>query len=251
MGLLVRVGLFAMIVSTSVAAQQSAGVGAVGGVVRDSAGKPIRDAEISVAGRGSSVRSDSNGVYQLAGVRPGRAVIHFRRFGYAPASLPANVDAGKTTSVNVVLADVVQDLPGMLITDQMERARQQLRDFYHRRESMAGFFLTRADIEKRNPMNMSDMLRLMPGAMLIPQSFGGTAVLRFARSAMPGRDCPPQYFVDGVMTHGMNIDDIDPSDIEGVEVYSGPSRVPPQFNDTRIGTSACGVVVVWTRVPGT
>ncbi len=250
MGLLARSGLLAVVFSTSLAAQQS-GVGVIAGVVRDSAGEPIHNVEIFVAGRGASVRTDSTGAYRLADLRSGRAVLTYRHFGYAPMTVPAGVDAGKTVTVNVVLAELVQDLPGMLITDQMERARQQLRDFYHRKETMAGFFLTRADIEKRNPLNLSDMLRLMPGAVLVPHSVGGAATLRFARAAMPGRDCPPQYFVDGVMTYAMNIDDFDPSDIEGIEVYSGPSRVPPQFNDTRVGTAACGVVVVWTRVPGT
>jgi hypothetical protein len=37
--------------------------------------------------------------------------------------------------------------------------------------------------------------------------------------------------------------------VEGIEVYSGASTIPPQFN-TREGTTICGVVLIWTRVPG-
>ena len=36
-----------------------------------------------------------------------------------------------------------------------------------------------------------------------------------------------------------------PDDLAGVEVYSGASRVPPQFNSGP-QNSRCGVVVIWT-----
>jgi hypothetical protein len=67
---------------------------------------------------------------------------------------------------------------------------------------------------------------------------------------MGGRDCPPQYWVDGVKAFGLNIDDIIPQDVEGIEIYEGASTVPPQFN-TKEGTTICGVVLIWTRIPGT
>ena len=139
----------------------------------------------------------------------------------------------------------------MTVTEEEQRARQMMQDFYRRKDAGGGFFITRDDIEHRNPLELSDMLRTMPGAVLVPVSGSARAVLRFARTSMVGRDCPPQYYVDGVMATGLNIDDLEPSDIEGIEVYSGASRIPPQFNNSRIGTSICGVVVVWTRIPGT
>jgi hypothetical protein len=64
-----------------------------------------------------------------------------------------------------------------------------------------------------------------------------------------GRDCPPQYWIDGVMVSGFNIDDMMPGDVEGIELYAGPSVVPPQFNNPRSSVN-CGLVLIWTRVPG-
>lgn len=238
-----------LLLSSRAAAQQ--GVGAISGMVRDSAGKPVADVEVIVAARPQSTRSDSTGAFRIAGVRAGRATVTFRRFGYEPRTVPATVAAGTTARVDVVLSPLVQELPGMTVLEQQQRVRKMLEGFYHRRESGNGYFITRQEIESRNPIQLSDMLRMMPGAQLLPMNGTGRATLRFARSTMAGHDCPPQYFVDGVMAAGLNIDDLEPSDIEGIEVYSGASRIPPQFNDSRIGTSICGVVVVWTRVPGT
>jgi hypothetical protein len=98
-------------------------------------------------------------------------------------------------------------------------------------------------------MNLSDMMRMVPGAKVIPVAGTGMSTLRFNRAQI-GRDCPPQYWVDGVKAYNLNIDDIIPSDVEGIEIYPGASTVPPQYN-TREGTTICGVVLIWTRIPGT
>lgn len=238
-----------LLLSTAARAQQPAGV--IAGVVRDSVGKPIPSVELTVAYLPRTARTDSTGTFRIAGLRPGTTTLALRRFGYEPRTVTTTVIGGKTARVNIVLEPFVQDLPGMVVTERQIRAREMLQDFYRRKDDGNGFFITREDIEKRNPLELSDMLRMMPGAVLEPTAGSGRAVLRFARSSMPGRDCPPQYYVDGVMAMGLNIDDLDPSDIAGIEVYSGVSRIPPQFNNSRIGTSICGVVVVWTRVPGT
>ena len=62
---------------------------------------------------------------------------------------------------------------------------------------------------------------MIPGARLIPMRNGSQAALRFNRAQMGGRDCPPQYWVDGVKAYGLNIDDIIPQDVEGIEIYEG------------------------------
>lgn len=244
-----RLLAISLLLSSAVGAQQP--VGTIAGTVVDSAGKPIPGVEVIVAARAQSTRSDTTGRFRIGGVRAGKATLTFRHFGYEPRTLPAAVTAGATANVDVVLQPLVQELPGMLVMEQEQRARQMLQDFYRRKESGNGYFITRQDIENRNPLQLSDMLRTMPGAVLEPMSGTGRATLRFARTRIAGRDCPPQYYVDGVIASGLNIDDLEPSDIEGIEVYSGASRIPPQFNNSRIGTSICGVVVVWTRIPGT
>ena len=56
------------------------------------------------------------------------------------------------------------------------------------------------------------------------------------------------YFKDGMYV-GTSMDDLDMmisvNQIYAIEVYSGPSQTPPEFNRTG---SDCGVIVFWTRL---
>jgi len=64
-----------------------------------------------------------------------------------------------------------------------------------------------------------------------------------------GENCPVQYFVDGVSAgsgDGEVLLTMNPAEVEAVEVYRRTSEVPAQF---AVRSSACGVVVVWTRRP--
>ena len=74
-----------------------------------------------------------------------------------------------------------------------------------------------------------------------------TSALRFARN--PRGNCPPQYFVDGIPASNFDIDEVLPGDVEAVELYSGAAGVPPQYNRFN-GTSICGTILIWTRIPG-
>ncbi|HZI42111.1 MAG TPA: carboxypeptidase regulatory-like domain-containing protein [Gemmatimonadaceae bacterium] len=229
----------------SVSAQS---VGAISGTIRDSTGTPIPGVEVVLRQIKGAVRSDSLGVFRFADVPAGHRQLHFRRLGFAPKSIDADIADGKTLALTVVLDAAATEIEGMTV-EEVTRRRQFLADFYDRSSRGFGHFVTREQIEKRNPMNLSDMMRTIPGARLIPMRNGGQAALRFNR-AMGGRDCPPQYWVDGVKTYALNIDDIIPQDVEGIEIYEGASSIPPQFN-TKEGTTICGVVLIWTRIPGT
>jgi hypothetical protein len=229
----------------SVSAQS---VGAISGTIRDSVGTPIPGVEVVLL-QMQAVHSDSVGVFHFANIPAGTRQLHFRRLGFAPKSLDAEISEGKTLALTVVLQATATEIEGMTV-EEATRRRQILADFYDRSSRGFGHFVTRDQIEKRNPMNLSDMMRMIPGARLVPMRNGGQAALRFNRAQMGGRDCPPQYWVDGVKAFALNIDDIIPQDVEGIEIYEGASTVPPQFN-TKEGTTICGVVLIWTRIPGT
>ena len=230
----------------STASAQS--VGAISGTIKDSAGTPIPGVEVVLLQRHGAVYTDSLGVFHLIDIPAGHRELHFRRLGFAPKSMDAEIPDGQTLALSVVLEASATVLDGMTI-EELTRRRQVLADFYDRMSRGFGHFVTREQIEKRNPMNLSDMMRMIPGARIVPVRGTGQSTLRFNRAQM-GRDCPPQYWVDGVKTWNLNIDDIVPQDVEGIEVYSGASTLPPQYN-TKEGTTICGVVLIWTRIPGT
>jgi hypothetical protein len=223
-------------------------VGAISGTVKDSDGKPIPGVEVVLLQHHGAVFSDSLGSFRFVDIASGKRQLHFRRLGFSPKGIDADVSEGKTLALSVVLDESATAIEGMTV-EETARRRQLLSDFYDRMSRGFGHFITREQIEQRNPMNLSDMMRMVPGAQLIPVRGTSQATLRFNR-AQTGRDCPPQYYVDGVKVWSLNIDDVIPEDVEGIEIYSGVSTIPPQFN-TREGTTVCGVVVIWTRIPGT
>jgi hypothetical protein len=77
----------------------------------------------------------------------------------------------------------------------------------------------------------------------------GTWSLRFESSASKRSDCPPQYYVDGHRVANTEIDDYPVSDVEAIELYSGPAATPLQFSQSA-SAYTCGTVVIWTRIPG-
>jgi outer membrane receptor for ferrienterochelin and colicin len=112
-----------------------------------------------------------------------------------------------------------------------------------------GNYVTREDIEARHAARLSDALSSVPGINLVRHGVHGGMAVRFMNSSVIRRDCVPQYWLDGVRADDVEIDDFSPSDIEGIELYQGPSTTPLQFSQG--ATTKCGAVVIWTRIPGT
>ena len=130
--------------------------------------------------------------------------------------------------------------------------RGKMAGFHRRRSRGMGEFITRREIESRDPMRLSDLVHLASGVQTIPYGdASGRRHVEISRAAFleDTNVCRIQYWIDGVPFPGVNrfeLDELSPDDVQGIEIYRGPSEIPPQFN--RRG-SQCGVVLVWTRDP--
>lgn len=244
----VRTAALLLLLTTTGATAASSQVrsGAIAGVVKDSLGRPIPFVEITALRLARVVRADSGGRFILADLPAANTDVSFRRLSYAPVVLMIAVPPDDTTEVEITLGVAALQLTGVVVQEHPEQLRS-LVAFEQRRAQGVGHFITRAQIEKRNPLRLSDMLRTVPGTLLIPAENGRT-MLRFTRGA--GNRCPPQFFVDGTDAIGFSIDDMPPGDIEGIELYSGAAGLPPEYNRL-LGTSICGTVLIWSRIPGT
>lgn len=211
------------------------------GSVRDTGGAVIPLARVTV-GAARTV-SDSAGRFVLANLPAGPGLLSVRRLGFAPVDTRVNLAASRTDSVEVVLAAVAEHLPG-LTTDAEAAERAYLASFYRRREIGNGFFFNRRQLDSIRVVRVSDVLRRLPGVRLLPDRTGRVQ-LRMSRSG----NCPPDFWIDGQRAPFLAVDDLPLRDIQALEVYRGASGVPPEFNN-RLGNPACGVVVIWTRLPG-
>ena len=73
----------------------------------------------------------------------------------------------------------------------------------------------------------------------------------FRRNPYVGEACGLDAYVDGVhQSDKFKLDDIDPGEVAGIEVYT-LAEMPPQFKSPSGGHSSgsaeCGVLVVWMR----
>lgn len=130
----------------------------------------------------------------------------------------------------------------VVVEADRDRARLLAAFEARRHHGGAGHFVTRDDIEKRHPASLSDILRTVPGIVVTGREVGRTGV-RFTRST-----CAPQFFVDGLPIESFRTDDMPPSDVEGIELYSSAAGVPAEYN--RLRATNCGTILIWSRLPG-
>jgi hypothetical protein len=231
--------------SVSASAQDgSLGLGGIRGIVRDSMGLAIIGAQITIPGSQLIAESDDSGRFELAKIRPGMLALRFRRLGYQPDTVDLLILAGKTVPLEVTLSRLLVSLTPVVITGRSDLTGWRA-GFYQRKDIGTGHFFTADDIDKRNPGQMSDMFRSIPGVTVQPSRGMIRNQLRFRGS----RTCAPLTVLDGAPLPAgeFDIDAISPNSIAAFEVYTG-SIVPPQFSvSPGIGMRTCGAVVIWSK----
>lgn len=225
------------------AAQEGAvGTGGINGTVRDANGNPVVGAQITVGGTSLVAESDDAGEFKLAKASAGATSLRIRRIGYKPDTVRVDVLAGQTVPVAIVLSRVAVELAPLVVYGR-KNLTGRLAGFYDRMSRGNGHYMTREQIERRNPHNMSDLFRMIPGARVQPTRFGdGRVTFRGSRN-------PPLVWLDGTPLYAgeFNLDTVDPRSFEGIEIYSGPSSVPAEFQGNRTMSSANGTIILWSR----
>ena len=127
--------------------------------------------------------------------------------------------------------------------------------FYRRKQLGFGHYLTRADIDKRDPEVMTDLLRGMVGVRVwcLPGFLSCDVDTRAAKSMFLRGKCHPSVVLDGVVLRAGGVGNkgdmlldqlINPFNIEAIEIYPGPEGVPVQYGGY---LSPCGAILVWSR----
>lgn len=209
-------------------------------------GEPLRGASVFLDGTGMGGLTDAAGMLRLDGLPPGPSDLSVRYLGYASARKIVRLMRGQTSRITVALEPEPIPLAEVSVRVRASPGVRRLVavGFYRRMEHGPGSFITRSEIEERNPARSSELLRTVPGIRLIPTAFSDYRAA-MVRSSIPGRQCPIQYVIDGMPAFAFRIDDVPPGDIEALEIYRGSSEIPPSFNR---GTALCGVIVIWTRI---
>ncbi|MBM4186383.1 MAG: TonB-dependent receptor [Gemmatimonadetes bacterium] len=222
---------------------------AVSGTVSDSkTGRPLAEAVVTAVTGGQQARTNARGEFRLEGAASGQ--IRITRVGYQPTTVSAT--AG--TPVAVLLVELVVKLDELVVTGTIGEAQQRSLGNAIGRISVAD------NVIVAPPAKLQDMLSVnVPGVRVIRASgaigAGGTTRIRGSGSISLTNE--PLIYVDGVRINNAaavyseafqgqespsRINDLNPEEIESIEVLKGPSAA------TIYGTEASnGVIQIITK----
>lgn len=235
----IALGLSAAVAQAQVGA---IGTGGIEGVVRDSSGIGIIGVEITIPGSSFKAMSDDKGEFVLARVPAGPLTLAFRRLGFLPDTANLMIQAGRTMPLEVRIKHLAINLDPVVVTTRQPLTGWRI-GFARRMRRGGGTFITREDIEKRNPGNVTDLFRSIPGARVMQGGIGPASV-RFR-----GLNCAPLTWLDGAPLNAgeFDLDYLTPKSIEAIEVYPGTAAAPGEFTSPRPYESSCGTIIIWSR----
>ena len=201
----------------------------------------------------ASFTADSTGAFVARLPRAGKYLIQTHQLGYSQStSQVLEVTADEVVEIELVLSVRPLTVEPVNVTARSQPHNPYLEasGFYARRESGVGHFLTRAEVQRYSRVQVSESLRHVPGVRMV--RVDGRRFDAMISRASYARRCLPAIFLDGVLSRpggpqkptDVALDDLVPAtEIEGIEIYSGPSQSPSAFSRY----ADCGVIVIWTK----
>jgi TonB-linked SusC/RagA family outer membrane protein len=212
---LLVLGVLTALVSASDASAQQTGT--VTGTVTDSGnGQVIAGAQVYIPGLQLGALSNAQGRFLIVNVPAGRREIRAELIGRQTASQTVEIAAGAATQVNFLLESRAISLEGMVVTGVAAATPR----------SQLAFTVDQVKINQNlaaSSPNFGSMIQgRMAGAKIIQSSAqpgdAPSIQLRGPKSITGSQE--PLVIVDGVISRG-SIADIDPNDIESIEVVKG------------------------------
>lgn len=205
--------------------------GTIVGTVTDSTnGQPLPGVNVVIANTQQGTSTDQQGNFRIADVEPGSYTLQASFVGYATMTRDVEVEAGETTTVNFVLAPSEVALEEMVVT-ALGIERQE-RSLSYSTQEVEG-----ADLKQARELNVGTSLKGKVSGLRVNQAATGVGgdvrmVIRGNRSISGSSQ--PLFVVDGVPIRG-DISDINPDNIQSIEVLKGPNAAALYGNEAQNG----------------
>ena len=223
----------------------------VGKVIDASTKQPIANARLVLSGGAAETQSNEAGDFRLANVRPGSVIVAMFRLGYKTMADTVTVVAGETATANFQLTASLVTLSELVVTGTAGNQERKA-------QSALVASVSAADIIKDAPVtSVSNLLQSrVPGVALSTTSgtAGTSTAIRIRGASSINLSNQPLLFIDGVRINegqpagGVNgqfydrMNDINPEEIESIEVVKGPAAA------TLYGADAsAGVIQIITK----
>lgn len=236
---------------TTVQAQQAT----IAGRVTDaSAGVPIPGVQVTVVGTNLGAVTNEEGRYTIRAVPAGTVGVRALRIGYAERTQTVAAAAGTTTTLDFTMRPAPVNLSPVVTTAAGAETRRE--EVGH-----TDYSFNAAKVVEQGPVaNMTDLLTARAPSVQVLNSTatGAGARVRVRGASSLSLNNEPIYIIDGVrmtantssiagniFTGGQapsRVGDLNPEEIESIEVVPGPSA------STLYGTDAAnGVIVITTK----
>ena len=113
--------------------------------------------------------------------------------------------------------------------------------------------LTEEEIDHRHATRMTDLFRGFSSVRVVDSANVRLVVSNrgpnptLISKSVGGGPCVLKVMIDGIMRTGLvSLDDLDPKEIHGIEIYVGPGSVPPSLTGMQ-RESWCGLIAVWSK----
>jgi TonB-linked SusC/RagA family outer membrane protein len=216
---------------------------------------PLGDARVMVVNTSLATVSGADGRYTLRGVPPGNVEVRVIRVGYQEQKKAAAMTPDGNVTLDFAMAQAVIQLPDVVTTATGEQRRVEIGNAVQTLGDVG------TKVETQPVSNLADlMVGKAPGVTVLPGAMTGSAPvvrirgLNSLATSGSGISNDPINVIDGVRmnaktinlftggTQASALNDIDPNEIEDVEIVKGPSAA------TLYGTDAAnGVIVITTK----
>ncbi|MBU6365891.1 MAG: TonB-dependent receptor [Gemmatimonadetes bacterium] len=239
------------------AAAQGA-TGTIRGKVTNAAGQPLPNAQVFVVGTPNGAQTGADGAFTIARVAAGTVTLRARLIGYEAQERAVAVAAGGTATADFRLAPSAVSLDQVVVTGTAGSARKREVGNSIGQVSVASL--------PEVPTNVSNLLAGRVAGVNISGGLGNAgsgSAIRLRGATSMALSNQPLIYVDGVRTrsdeyprngifqgatqrganaYGSPLNDINPDDIERIEVVKGAAAT------TLFGTdAAAGVIQIFTK----
>ena len=228
--------------------------GIIAGRVTDKAsGQPLASVQVTISQTTRGALTDRDGRYRIENVAPGVVEVRARFIGYALGVQSVTVSANQVATADFLLAANPIGLEAVVVT--ASGAEQRARELGNAVSTIDAAKTT----QEAAPTNLADLLNSRAPNVQVMSSGGTTgtgARIRIRGSSSLSLSNEPIIVVDGIkVENGANsnsigvggqvpsrLNDINPEDIESIEIVKGPSAAALYGTD-----AANGVIQIRTK----
>src|SRR5688572_17806571 len=222
-----------------------------GRVTEEGNDRPIPHTQVGIVGSTAGSVTDGDGRYQITSVIPGQVTVRVVRIGFAGQSKTVTVTAGQQVTLDFQMASVAMKLNPIVTTATGQQRRVEVGNAIAQVRAVD-------IVETQAVSQVADLLVSKAAGVTVfsgVQTGAGTRI-RIRGTSSLSLSNNPLFVIDGIRVEGTTgsssvsvggttpsrIGDINPEEIESIEIVRGPSA------STLYGTDAAnGVIVITTK----